>query len=174
MFTPLAEIDAEDVERLLAVNVEAALWLARAALPAMLERGYGRIVFTVSKHGLSRAGARDLAAYSVGKASQAGLTYALADETEGTGVLVNAIAPIAVTRTSRRTPPPDEFTVAQVAPAVAFLASSACTHSGVIVHAENGRFSAGRYLVNAGVDMGRAPTTPEAFRDRWDEVIGEP
>ena len=47
-FTSLAEFDLEAWRYVQAVNVEAALWLAKAFTPGMAERRFGRIVFITS------------------------------------------------------------------------------------------------------------------------------
>ena len=47
-FTSLAEFDLSVWHDVLAVNVEAALWLAQAFTPGMTERRFGRIVFITS------------------------------------------------------------------------------------------------------------------------------
>jgi NAD(P)-dependent dehydrogenase (short-subunit alcohol dehydrogenase family) len=44
----LASLDAATWRRVQAVNVEAALWLCQELTPAMIERGFGRIVFITS------------------------------------------------------------------------------------------------------------------------------
>lgn len=47
-FTSLAEFDLAAWRHVQAVNVEAALWLAKAFIPGMAERRFGRIVFITS------------------------------------------------------------------------------------------------------------------------------
>jgi hypothetical protein len=43
-------------------------------------------------------------------------------------------------------------------PGVVYLASSACTRSGIVLAAAGGRFSAGRYERGEELDLGPAPT----------------
>jgi NAD(P)-dependent dehydrogenase (short-subunit alcohol dehydrogenase family) len=86
---PVWDIDRATWERIFAVNVFAAVELANAFAPGMLERGYGRIVCLSS-------GIRDipqLAPYSVSKAAIDKYTADLAAELRGTNVLVNAVDP---------------------------------------------------------------------------------
>ena len=168
---PLDEIDEALWRRSVSVNVDAAFWLVQAALPAMLARQYGRIVLTTSGYGLGAADVNDLTAYCVAKGAQYGLmngvAWAAAD-----GVLVNAVAPVAATRIYSRQVEPGELTPEQVAPGVVFLASSACGVSGVVLSAAGGRFATGEYGRGQEVDFGREPSTPEAIRERWPELVG--
>jgi NAD(P)-dependent dehydrogenase (short-subunit alcohol dehydrogenase family) len=137
----------------------------------MKRRRYGRFVVTISGHGMYRTGAIDLAAYSVCKAAAFGLMNVLADE-GAPYVLANAISPVAATRMYRAAVEPGEKTPEQVAPAAVYLASSRCTSSGRVVRAADGRFSLGTYAVNEGIDLGRAPATPDLVAAHWDESGG--
>lgn len=87
----LEEVPDEDWLAAYEINVMAPMRLMRAALPAMAERGWGRVV-NVS----STAGKRPSAMmpeYSVAKAAQLSLSRLFADRYAADGVLVNAICP---------------------------------------------------------------------------------
>jgi 3-oxoacyl-[acyl-carrier protein] reductase len=87
----LDEVPDEDWYAAWELNVMAPLRLMRAAVPAMRERGWGRVV-NVS----STAGKRPSAAmpeYSVAKAAELSLSRLYADRCAADGVLVNAICP---------------------------------------------------------------------------------
>jgi NAD(P)-dependent dehydrogenase (short-subunit alcohol dehydrogenase family) len=171
--TTLSDLDDATLDRSLQINGRAAVELLRAALPHMVERGYGRVVLTVSGHGLYPDGSADLVAYSVSKQIQFGLLNALSADAAERGVLINAISPVAATRMLTRSVPPGSMLPEDVAPAVAFLASDACHFSGVVVRAADGKFSIGRYAVSAGIDLsGSRPIQPEALADAWAEVAG--
>lgn len=87
------------VERTLAVNLIGSWRVAQAFVPAMVDRGWGRVVFVSSGTGAFSNGLfTGTPAYSVSKTALNGLTTMLAKQTAGTGVLVNAVNP-GMTRT---------------------------------------------------------------------------
>lgn len=81
----------EDWDRVVEVNLNAQFILAREFGRGMLDRGYGKVVFTASL--LSFQGGILVPAYAASKAGVAQLAKALANEWAGRGVNVNAIAP---------------------------------------------------------------------------------
>ncbi len=81
----------EQWRRVLAVNVDGVLNCTHAALPAMQEAKYGRIVTTSSEAG--RVGSKGSAAYSAAKAAVIGFTKVIARENGRFGITANAIAP---------------------------------------------------------------------------------
>jgi 3-oxoacyl-[acyl-carrier protein] reductase len=85
-----AESDPAEWEPYLRVNLYGVMHCARAVLPGMIERGWGRVITIVSDAG--RTGDAQMAAYSAAKAGAAGLTRALARETGRHGITVNNIA----------------------------------------------------------------------------------
>lgn len=87
---PFAESDPGDWEPFLQVNLYGAMHCARAALPGMIEAGWGRVITIVSDAG--RVGDAHGVAYSASKAGAAGFARALARETGRHGITVNNIA----------------------------------------------------------------------------------
>ncbi len=88
---PVHEFPPEQWERVIAINLSAAFYAIRAALPGMLARGWGRIVNIASVHGLVASVHK--AAYIAAKHGLVGLTRVVALETAGTRVTCNAICP---------------------------------------------------------------------------------
>jgi 3-oxoacyl-[acyl-carrier protein] reductase len=133
--TGLADTDDADFRRLFAVNVDAPLFLTRAALPLLRASKHGRVIFISSQWGQVPDG--HSYGYMASKAAQLGLMKAMAKELARDHILVNAIAPGAVmTRMV-----PEEYYEAErsviplgrlaepgeIAAVVAFLASDAAS-----------------------------------------------
>jgi len=93
-FASFAETDPGTIHAMIAVNVEAPLQLTREVLPAMVERGSGRVVFVGSMFG--SIGFPCFAAYSATKFALRGFSEALRRELSGTGVGVTYVSPRAV------------------------------------------------------------------------------
>ena len=82
------------VERTLAVNLLGSWRTAQAFVPAMITRGWGRVVFVSSGSASFGYGIfPGTPGYSASKTALNALTVMLAKHTEGTGVLVNAVNP---------------------------------------------------------------------------------
>ena len=88
---PLIKTGDELWQRHLAINLSGSFYCMRAALPQMIERGWGRIVNIASIAG--KTGAPYIAAYSASKHGVLGLTRSSALEVASKGVTVNAICP---------------------------------------------------------------------------------
>ena len=88
---PFMKTDAAHWQQMLAVNLTGTFHCTQAALPAMLEAQWGRIVNVASTAGL--VGYRYVSAYVAAKHGVIGLTRALALEVAAKGVTVNAVCP---------------------------------------------------------------------------------
>jgi NAD(P)-dependent dehydrogenase (short-subunit alcohol dehydrogenase family) len=170
------EDTADDLlARVIAINALSAVELTRAVTPAMAARGYGRVVLTVSGHGLYPDEEADLVAYGISKAMLFGLMNGIAGELASHGVLVNAVSPVAATRMLTRAVRGGALRPEAVAPGVAYLASSACDVWGVVLRAAGGRFSIGRYAATAGVDLSNEDNlSPETVAGAWANIIRAP
>ena len=151
---PLVEMDDDAWHRVLDVCLYGTFACCRAVAPAMISRGYGRIVNIASRAYLGNPGQAN---YSAAKAGVVGLTKALAKELGRHEITVNAVAPgLVETEAVRRHPKfeaiaerarrensirrlgqPDD-----VAVAVRHLASPEASFvTGDVVHVSGGRFS---------------------------------
>ncbi len=130
---PFVETEPDEWERWLRVNLYGVMHVARAVLPGMLERSWGRIVTIISDAG--RAGDPRQSVYAAAKAGAAGFSRSLAREVGRRGITVNCVSLGSI---SHREPVPEDeryqrmvrfYPVGRtgkpddVAPMVAFLCS---------------------------------------------------
>ncbi len=170
IFAEIETISPEIWNRMVNLGVHVPFHLAQAAIPHMRGQGYGRIVTTSGRATRIENCVPGLTAYSVGKMAQVGLMVGLGAELQGSDIRINAIAPVAATRILRRSAP--ELLPELVAPGVAFLASSACNVSGVILRAAGGSFSMAEWTTGEEVDLGSTPVGPEAIAAHWQKIVG--
>ena len=88
---PFADIPDADWMRFFETNVMSGVRLSRAYLPAMVEAGWGRIVFISSESGLNIP--KEMIHYGMTKTAQLAVSRGLAESVAGTGVTVNAVLP---------------------------------------------------------------------------------
>jgi gluconate 5-dehydrogenase len=88
---PAASVSVEEFQTVLNTHVLGAHALTAAALPGMLDRGHGSLLFTASMASLF--GIPLVLPYSAAKSAYVGMVRTLAAEVSGQGVRVNAIAP---------------------------------------------------------------------------------
>jgi 3-oxoacyl-[acyl-carrier protein] reductase len=117
-------------------NLTTAFLVTRAALPAMISRGWGRIVMVSSVTGPVMAMRADVA-YASAKAGMAGLARAVAIDTAGHGITVNTVAPGWIATASQTpqeheqglvTPAGRSAAADEVAAAVAWLATPGASY----------------------------------------------
>jgi NAD(P)-dependent dehydrogenase (short-subunit alcohol dehydrogenase family) len=88
---PLVRTSDEMWERHIATNLNGTFFCTRAALPFMIEQGWGRVINIASVAG--KTGAPYISAYTASKHGVVGLTRSVAMEVATRGVTVNAICP---------------------------------------------------------------------------------
>jgi NAD(P)-dependent dehydrogenase (short-subunit alcohol dehydrogenase family) len=88
---PFDAITDEAWHRFFETNVMSGVRLSRHYLPAMVKRGWGRVVFISSESGLNIP--VEMIHYGMTKTAQLALSRGLAESVAGTGVTVNAVLP---------------------------------------------------------------------------------
>jgi 3-oxoacyl-[acyl-carrier protein] reductase len=88
-----ADIPVATYARMFETNVTGTMLCTRAALPAMIERRYGRIVNVSSQLARAGVGTGGFAAYAATKGAIEAFTRSVAHEVGEHGITVNAIAP---------------------------------------------------------------------------------
>ncbi|MCX4816329.1 SDR family NAD(P)-dependent oxidoreductase [Streptomyces sp. NBC_01239] len=183
-FATFPEADAENLERTLDVHLRGTWHTTRAAWPHMVEQGYGRVITTTST---GMFGLPDNLAYATAKGALIGFTRSLAQAAAPHGILVNCIAPNAITRPSTSAGKPN-ITTQQldaarqeamrtdlVSPMVAYLAHEDCQVNGDILVAGARRFARWFLGVTPGYqsDAVGVPTVEEIAK-HWDEITDRP
>lgn len=125
----LEEGDPETWDQLYAINLRTAVVCCKTALPAMLERGSGRIINIGAGAAASRAAA-GMGAYTASKAGVQRLTESLSEEVKDRGITVNAVLPGTIdTPRNRADMPGADFgrwvAPEEIAEVILFLASDA-------------------------------------------------
>jgi NAD(P)-dependent dehydrogenase (short-subunit alcohol dehydrogenase family) len=155
----------EEYQKFLDLFLSQKFWLARAAVPAMAERGWGRLITTTSFGATGLLGKPIFAGAMGGVIS---MTKGIAHEYQGSGVTANCLAPGAATRLhfesrerfeqmhasgliddagwdSYVNSPPPEY----VAPIVVWLCTAAADGvSGQVFHASGGEVSLWSHYYN--------------------------
>jgi 3-oxoacyl-[acyl-carrier protein] reductase len=88
--SPVEQIDMEDVDRMIDINVRAAILVTQALVPGMRARKRGRIVNLGSRAALGKAGR---SAYAATKGAIVSLSRTWALELARDGITVNTVAP---------------------------------------------------------------------------------
>ncbi len=131
------DLSADDWRASIARNLDSAFFVARAAIPGMRDRGWGRIVNVASITGPEMA-MRGEAGYAAAKAGMVGLTRSLAVDFAADGITVNAVAPGWIATGSQtdherqqglRTPMRRSATPEEVGAAVAWLCTPGAAYT---------------------------------------------
>jgi len=146
----LAMTPDDEIERMLDVNLKAALLLSKECSRLMLAQNSGNIINVASI--IAERGFRGLSAYAATKAGMIGMTRSLARELGPRGIRVNAVAPGYLEtdmsaalddkqrqQIERRTPLGRLGTVDDVVPVIEFLLSAASSYvTGQVITVDGG------------------------------------
>ena len=167
----LAKMEPADFDSVVAVHLLGSAYCSQAVLGPMQGRAYGRIVMTTSAAGLY--GNFGQTNYGAAKLGIVGLMNSLKLEASKYGILVNTVAPVALTRMTEGLPFSamlKEATPERVTAAVAFLASEACSLTGEIVAAGAGYFARVQMMESHGVHLAGDEITPEGVARHWAQI----
>jgi 3-oxoacyl-[acyl-carrier protein] reductase len=148
---PVVDVSVEEWRRVLSIDLDGVFYCCKAAVPHLVQRGYGRIVNIASIAG--KEGNPNHGPYSTAKAGVIGFTKSLAKDLATTGVLVNCVAPAIVDTDLTRAVPEEivRYLIAripmgrmgqahEVAALVAWLCSPECSFStGAVFDISGGR-----------------------------------
>lgn len=166
--------DMANLDQHLAVHLHGSFNTVRAAWPHFVEQAYGRIVMTTSSGML---GLPANLSYAAAKGGVLGLTRSLAVAGRPHGILVNAIAPAAMTRMADPNaddPTGQPLDPARAAPMAAYLAHEACPVSGEVFTTGAGRFARLFLASTPGwVHEGDGIPTIEDIAAHWDQIGDE-
>jgi NAD(P)-dependent dehydrogenase (short-subunit alcohol dehydrogenase family) len=153
-FEPTTDITAESWDRVIAVNLTGTFACVQAALPDMVEAGWGRIVTIGSTS--AESGAPNMAHYTASKGGVISLTRSLAVDFARKGITANTVNPTIVDTPMARhaaeegkVPPVDKLgsfvpvgragTPEDIAGAVAYLCSDGASYvTGQIINVSGG------------------------------------
>ena len=131
--TQLWELEADVLERMLALNLCPGYALSRAAVRVMLKQGRGTIVNVAAKAAFDHP--RGAAAYAASKAAAVALLDSLAEELKGTGVRVNSILPSIIdTPANRQAMPKADFAKWPKAEEIARVVLFLCSDEAKVIH----------------------------------------
>jgi NAD(P)-dependent dehydrogenase (short-subunit alcohol dehydrogenase family) len=164
------DVDAENLERHLAVHVGGSFHTTRAAWPHMVDQGYGRVVMT-SSAGLF--GLPNNTSYATAKGAVIGLARSAALAGADHGIKVNVIAPAAWTRMAGEGDGDGQMAPELVAPMAAFLAHETCPVSGEVYAAGAGRFARIFLATTPGYVHPDGPVTMEDVAANWGAINDE-
>jgi NAD(P)-dependent dehydrogenase (short-subunit alcohol dehydrogenase family) len=127
------EAGADELDRMVSLNLRPGWVLARAAARAMVPRGRGSIVNVASKAGVEPT--PGAAAYAASKAAAIGMIGSLAAELRGTGVRANSVLPSVIdTEPNRKSMPKADFAKWPKPDEIARVILFLCSDDAALVH----------------------------------------
>lgn len=169
-----AKMTLEDFRLIVDVHLMGAVHLLHSVWPRFLQQGFGRVLLTTSTSALY--GNFGQSNYDAAKLGLVGLMNALALEGRRHDVLVNTIAPLAVTRLGGDVFP-DELAkyipVDSIVPVALAMMDPAFRQSGLVVETGGGKLALARMQRSEGLMMGRHATVEDA-RDALADILERP
>lgn len=159
-FAPVEDTDLDDYRAVLAVSLDAALYLTKAAWPIMRAQNYGKIIYVTSAGGL--IGVPHNSPYAIAKTGIFGLMNVTRLEGAAHNIAVNLLGVGAYTRMVESMFGDDENARRMgewwqryvrpdlVAPVAAWLLHEDCKTSGAIINASGGHVSRSFFAVTRG------------------------
>ena len=167
-----ANMTITNFQAVLDVHLMGTVYTTKAAWPIMSEKGWGRVVFTSSGTGI--LGNFGQSNYATAKMGMIGLMNVLKLEGHRKGIRINCLAPGATTtRMTENLQDPNRIPgdPALVSPAVLYLCSEDAPN-GIILEAEQGRFSIAELWVTDGISLG-SNVTYEDLLGHVDEILDD-
>ena len=181
-FASIESIDLEDYRAVVAVSLDAALYLTKSAWPIMRAQNYGKLVYVTSAGGL--IGTPNNSSYAIAKTGLFGLMNVARFEGARHNITVNLLGVGAYTRMVKgmfgddpNAKRMDEWwqkymSPDLVAPAAAWLLHEECVTTGAIINAQGGHVSRSFLAETRGyTDLN---LSLEAVRDHQREINEEP
>ncbi len=149
---PFADVPVSRYGAMFAVNVMGTLLCTHHALPAMVERRYGRIINLSSQLARAGVGTGGFAAYAATKGAIESFTRAMAHEVGAHGITVNAIAPGGIDTDMSRDVMTPEYRARRVAelPVRRLGGVDDVAHCAVFLAAEEAGYLTGQVLHPSG------------------------
>ena len=169
------KLEPDMVRDVMAVHLDGAFHVSKAAWPHLVKQGSGRIVMTSSGSGLY--GNIGQANYGAAKMGLVGLMRVLALEGARSGIQVNAIAPLARSQMTEGVLPEEileRLSPEWVSPLVAWLASDECVDSGHIYSVAGGYYARVAVVEGPGIRFDHVPTLDELAEAHERLVAVEP
>jgi len=168
------KMSLDDFEFVIQVHLMGTVYVTHAAFKIMKENNFGRIVFTTSSAGLF--GNFGQTNYSAAKMGLIGFMNSLKLEALKYNILVNTVAPLALTRMAQGSGIfPKEIALKLkpelVSAIVAYLCSEACNTTGDIVSAGGGYYSKIQIVEGRGIVFDpKDDVTPEKIADQFSHI----
>lgn len=146
---------------------------AQAVWPHMMERGYGRMLLTVTSGVFY--GNYGQANYIAAKCGVLGLVYTLALEGARNGIKVNALAPVATSALTQSVFTPELHAAlpqAAVAPFAMALVHPDCPENGALIEVGGGWAAKLRWERSAGRRFAQEERDVTTILAHWDDVAG--